>query len=206
MFDFDGVIADSLGTVLSVHQDLLPGLKPEKYLKALEGNINDWDWKKDLDPDADFKDVNFFDHYIPRMKREVVIFKGMDRVVQSLSENYNLVIISSSLSEIIAEFLEKNKIRDCFLKIMGSDIDPSKVKKIKMVFREYNIGPDQCVFITDTLGDAREANQVQVGVIGVGWGFHSKEILAQETCFRMVDRPEEIRSAVSDYFALDFIK
>ncbi len=84
---------------------------------------------------------------------------------------------------------------------MGADVHTSKHEKIKMVFEKYGISASQCIFVTDTLGDMREAKAADVGAIGVAWGFHSRETLAKGEPFRIVERPEEISPAISAYFA-----
>ncbi|MEK9154423.1 MAG: HAD hydrolase-like protein, partial [Patescibacteria group bacterium] len=87
--------------------------------------------------------------------------------------------------------------------VMGADVHTSKSKKIEMVFKKYGITARKCVFITDTLGDMREAKSVGVGAIGVSWGFHARETLLQGEPFRIVAQPAEISPAISAYFAAE---
>ena len=60
---------------------------------------------------------------------------------------------------------------------MGGDIHRSKVAKIQMILKKHGIKPAEAIFITDTLGDMREAIKCGVLSIGVTWGFHEKERL-----------------------------
>ena len=83
---------------------------------------------------------------------------------------------------------------------MGNDVHKSKVEKIRMVFEEYNIGPNDCVFITDTLGDIYEASRKNVGSIGITWGFHEPERLLRGKPFRLVEESNDLLTTVSDYF------
>ncbi len=84
---------------------------------------------------------------------------------------------------------------------MGADVHKSKVEKIKMVFEKYSIGPKDCIFITDTLGDMREAEKTGIDAIGVTWGFHKIETLEQGEPFRLVETPPALATAIADYFA-----
>ena len=60
---------------------------------------------------------------------------------------------------------------------------------------------DDCVYITDTLGDMREAGAHHMGTIGCSWGVHDRATLERGLPFRIVDQPAELRDAVDDYFA-----
>ena len=71
-----------------------------------------------------------------------------------------------------------------------------------MIFETYGIGADDCVFITDTLGDMREAKEHAVGTIGVSWGFHPHATLEKGIPFRIVDQPSELPDAIQEYFAV----
>ena len=74
------------------------------------------------------------------------------------------------------------------------------LEKIKMVFAEHGTDASRCVFITDTLGDIREAEKMGVGALAVTWGFHEPERLAKGSPFRLVDTPELLPEAIADYF------
>ena len=46
-----------------------------------------------------------------------------------------------------------------------------------MLFDEYKLKPDECIFVTDTLGDLLEAKELNIGTIAVTWGYHEEERL-----------------------------
>jgi len=70
-----------------------------------------------------------------------------------------------------------------------------------MVLREYKAKPEDCVFITDTLGDMREAARCGVWSIGVTWGFHERERLEKGNFFAIVDKIEELSLTVQSFFS-----
>jgi phosphoglycolate phosphatase len=191
LFDFDGVIADSFNIAYSVTAMNQPGLSEEEYRSYYEGNINNS--KKKLDAD-------FWERYVPKIKQEVKLFPHMPHIVRSMAQSYRLGIISSSVSDLISDVLKRESLDHLFETILGNDVHPSKVEKMKMMFEKYDTTPEECVFITDTLGDIREGEHVGVASIGVTWGFHSPEVLMRGSAFRLVNQPEEIVGAVSDYF------
>ncbi|MAG12942.1 hypothetical protein CL630_03995 [bacterium] len=202
LFDFDGVIADSFHPAFETQKMVCPHLSEENYRKRFEGNINDWEDPINVHTEDCRHDIDFFEEYIPRMKDEVQIVPRMREVIIELEKEYTLVVISSTITSPIQEFLSSHELDSHFAWIMGNDVHQSKVEKIKMVFEKYNITSKDCVFITDTLGDMREAEKMSVGTIGVTWGFHVPETLKQGNPFRLVDSPKTLPMAVSDYFSM----
>src|SRR3989338_9289170 len=201
LFDFDGVIADSFAPAFEIQKMICPALDEDSYRRRFEGNINDWEDPINTHTAECRHDIDFFVEYIPRMRNEVQIKPGMTEVITQLGKEYTLVIISSTITSPIQEFMEKHNLASHFVEIMGNDVHTSKVEKMKMIFEKYKTSPERCVFITDTLGDMHEAEQTEVGTIGVSWGFHRRETLARGTPFRTVDKPQFLPNAVADYFA-----
>ncbi len=200
LFDFDGVITDSFKTALNVIQAICPHISAEHYKKGFEGNINEWQKLRSEHTEDCRLDADFFEEYVPRMKTEMQMFPVMKEVIQECAEKYTLVVISSTTSDAIKYFLDKYSVADCFAEILGNDVSFSKVEKIKMVFNKYTIQPQDCVFVTDTLGDMKEARHMDVDAIGVLWGFHDQETLSKGKPVSFVKRPQEILQAVDDYF------
>ncbi len=202
LFDFDGVIADSLDVGLTLNKEVCATITKERWLDAFEGNVRDWDrntasWHS---PDCKHTIIDWFAAYIPLMRRHVEIFPGIGAVLKELSEKYTFIIISSCPTEPIKEFLQKNNIDQYFVEVLGSDIHKSKVEKIKMVFSKHKAEARDCIFVTDTLGDMREAREMNVDCIGTSWGYHEPERLLKGNPFRIVDSPNDLIEAVSDYF------
>lgn len=167
LFDFDGVIVDSFAPAFEVQKMICPHLTEDNYRKRFEGNINDWEEPINVHTKECRHDIDFFTEYIPRMEKEVQIVSGMQEVINQLEKDYTLVVVSSTITSPIKNLLESRGMASHFTEIMGNDVHTSKVEKIKMVFNKYNINSDDCVFITDTLGDMKEASKLKVGTIGV---------------------------------------
>ncbi len=202
LFDFDGVIADSFLPAFEIQKMICPHLTEDIYRKRFEGNINDWEEPINVHTEECRHDIDFFTEYIPRMKKEVQIVRGMKEVILELEKNYRLIVISSTITSPIQEFLEGHDLANHFAQIMGNDVHTSKIKKIKMVFEKYGVKSKDCVFITDTLGDMHEAEKTGVGTVGITWGFHTPETLLRGKPFRLVEKPSDLLTAVADYFKI----
>ena len=198
--DFDGVIADSFDVVFAINND--PRVKTkDDFANLFAGNINDWKKDTSCGPDEIKRiDDEFFARYIPEMAK-VKIFPGMKEAVGELAGSHTLIIVSSVISGIIKDFLERNDMLRYFEKFDGDNIvHVDKTERIKKVLKKYGVGPKDCIFITDTLGDMREAAGCGIASIGVAWGFQKKEDLLKAKPFKMVKKPKELFKAVSDYF------
>jgi phosphoglycolate phosphatase len=200
LFDFDGVIVDSFELAYEVKKMICPKVDRDNIRRAFEGNINDNFNAGDYHTNECRHDINFSAEYVPKLKESVKIFDGMEEVLKDLAESYTLIVISSTLSAPIKELLEKFGLDSYFTEIMGNDVHKSKIEKIKMVFAKYGVGSSDCLFITDTLGDLREASHVDVRAIAVSWGFHSHETLAKGNPYMIVDKPEELIWVVGGCF------
>lgn len=202
LFDFDGVIADSFHVAYRVVQKKCAHVSEADYRRAFEGNINDWEESlrmQEHGPECQH-DLPWFDHFTPLFQDEVLPFPGMDEVLRGLREKYVLIIISSTLTSPIQGFMEKFHLGRYIAEVMGNDVHRHKTEKIRMVLEKYGTTPERCVFVTDSVGDMREAAAMQVGAIGVTWGWHTREALGKGAPYRIVDTPAEITAAVTDYF------
>ncbi len=194
------MIADSFSTAFEVDKMICPQDTPEDYKRMFEGNINEWKREGKQHTNDCRHDLDFPTHYVPMMEKSVTVFAGMGEVIADLAEIYNLIIVSSTVTSPINKFLEKHNLIKYFVETLGNDIHHSKVEKIKMVFAKYKIGPGDCLFITDTLGDMLEAEKTGVDAIGVNWGFHSTETLMKGKPIKIVDTPDDLLVAIKGYF------
>ncbi|MBI2611050.1 HAD family hydrolase [Candidatus Kaiserbacteria bacterium] len=202
LFDFDGVIADSYSVGFETAQKLCPYFTENDFHSVFEGNA--WERYEALmsrvhGPEC-CHDLDWFSIFTPAFEERAQLFPGMREVIEKLSHGYVLIIISSTITSPIQGFLEKHHIGRYFSEVMGADVHTGKREKVHMVFEKYGTAASECVFITDTLGDMREAKAAGVGAIGVSWGFHSRETLEKGEPFCVVEKLDEIPSAVSRYF------
>lgn len=201
LFDFDGVIADSFLPAFEVNKMICPHSTEEDYRKRFEGNIND---EYIVEHTSECRqDIDFFKEYVPKMVN-VKMVPGVLEVIENLSRIYTLIIVSSTITSPIKEFMERYGAVKYFKEIMGNDVHKSKVEKIKMVFEKYNTNSEHCLFITDTLGDMKEARSVEVSSIGVSWGFQNRETLARGNPFIIVENPMQLQEEISNYFGKAF--
>jgi len=200
--DFDGVVADSQVLAYSVAQTICRHVTREVHDRAFEGNINmtDHDHRKaDHGPECNHG-LHWWDVYTPRFA-EVKPFDGAREMLESVSHEYGIIVVSSTVSNLIDGFLKEYDMSDFILEVMGNDVHKLKTEKIRMAMEKHGATVNECVFVTDTLGDMREAKEHEMGAIGCSWGYHPRSALEKGIPFRIVDSPAELPDAVDDYFA-----
>lgn len=186
VFDFDGVLVDTLGINFEINKETQPDLTLDEYKSFLEGNIHEAiaSGRKKAIPD-------FNDKFRART-RQLKIPMILKEILHDLSSKYILTIVSSSSDNIIKEITERENVSNFFADILGSEINKNKVLKIKMLFDKYGAKPENAIFITDTLGDIREASECNVRSIAITWGFHDKATLLKGNPFAIIDDPRAL--------------
>ncbi len=192
LFDFDGVIANTFDFCYQINKSLGSGLTEDQYRDLFNGNINDHFKEQAVDKREQKKgDGQFFKFYRPELMKLHPV-PGMVEVIKKLAESSMLFIISSTDSGIIKDFLALEALLTCFTEVLGNDVDYSKVNKIKMIQEKYKFLSGDCVFITDTLGDIREAEKCGVKAIAVTWGYQPAETLAKGKPLKIINKPEDL--------------
>lgn len=202
LFDFDGVIADSFPLCVEVMKEICSEMTIEEQRASFDGNVHDGFaqlMKRVHGPEC-HHDRDWFNTYLPHFDR-VQPFPNVLDAISALSHSYILIVVSSTITSPIQGFLEKHHIGRYFSEVLGADVHQYKDKKIQMIFERYGVNPEDCVFVTDTLGDMKEARSVGVGSIATSYGFQGRESLMRGEPFRIVDTAREIPDAVDGYFA-----
>ncbi|PLX21511.1 hypothetical protein C0584_02485 [Candidatus Parcubacteria bacterium] len=192
IFDFDGVIHNTF----EFHRTRVKNftgieLNPEEYRNMHKKNMY-------LNIPKAFESVSWSE-YSKFIHEDMANLKTRNKTkeaIRDLAKKHNLYIITSGTKKNISAYLERNKILDNFKDILGVETHKMKIEKFKYLFKKYKTKESECVFVTDTLGDICEANEVGVKTIAVDFGFHSREVLNEGNPFRIISRFEEIKNLV----------
>ena len=74
----------------------------------------------------------------------------------------------------------------------GLETHKLKTHKFRKVLDELNLKENECIFITDTLGDILEANEVGIPTIAVDFGYHERERLEKGNPLQIISNFEEL--------------
>lgn len=195
IFDFDGVIADSLDTVVSVYNRICYkyGLREvndkSEFTDLFNGNFYDGLAEAGMTPKASSEFLQGMTEGIMDAMENIPLFPGMGEVLEELSRKHRVVIITSNSSQPVAKFLENNNITS-IQEVVGMEDGKSKVKKMEKVKNKH---PDaQFYYIGDTTGDIYEGRKAGVITVAATWGFHGKEKMMSASPDMVANSPSEL--------------
>lgn len=185
IFDFDGVIGDTFKTNFELFKPFISNLTEQDFKDNHNGNIFQGS-KINLAPD---QWVTYFKQQKERFTTNNLFpLKG---VLSELSKKFQLFIVSSTPDESLKYFLGLGDL-NFFTQIFGATTHRSKHEKFKMLLEKYSLKHDECILITDTLGDILEAKTVDIKSIAVTWGYHQRELLEKGGSAAIVDDKDEL--------------
>jgi len=193
IFDFDGVLGNTYKINFETCRDFFPDLSEKDFKDYHNGNVfqsNIMKWKpNDLS--------KFFEKQKKRFTRKHLF--PLKKVISKLQKKYQLLVISSTMDDCVKYFLSLGDYNQFFQKIFGSTTHKSKVEKFKMIFKQYNLQPQECLFITDTVGDIKEARKVNIQSIAVTWGYHDEKFLSAHKPLAIAHNADELLQVIGKY-------
>lgn len=194
IFDYDGVIVDTFDVFFKY---FLKGCKKEgvtkiknknDFLKLYNGNMYESMFKMGMNKEKILKIVYTMKEGILQHQDKIKLFPGVKKVLENLSENNPLYIVTSSETDLVKKFLKMHGINQFFEDVIGSDKEHDKIKKIKSIKEKHTTV--SFFYIGDTAGDIVEGRNADVSTVAVGWGWHSKNVLLDENPDFFVEKPE----------------
>ena len=196
VFDFDGVIADSLHVVVPAYNkiassfDLNPVASKEEFTELFNGNLYDGLQEWGLTEERLESFLQELSDRILDNIEDIPLFDHMDRILERLThQGHEVLIITSNTSRIINRFLQYYGVKE-IKEVLGVEYGRSKVEKINKVKQRYS--EETIYYIGDTVGDIVEGKKAGVKTVVVTWGFHARNKLEENTPDHILDEPEEL--------------
>lgn len=195
MFDFDGVIADSLVPfergLREVCAPLLNGapFDREMFLGLFDENMV-----------AGLLHLGIAREELPALLRELGVilepdfqtlpfFPGIGESISRLAATHKLFVVTSNVGPVVEHSLVRHGVQGV-RGVWGSDIEPSKVRKIERLRAQFpDLSP---YYIGDTLGDMVEGRAGGAKTVGATWGWHGRRRLEQAAPDFLLDSPAEL--------------
>jgi phosphoglycolate phosphatase len=202
IFDFDGVIGDTMNFYKEIGVSLYEEFRHEKagpqIMEKLMG--------KDLA--SLIRELKVPLTKLPYLEKrfrqdltlkidQVKIFKGIKKVLEQIKkEGYLLGVLSSNSKENLTYVFKKNKI-DFFDFIYSGSSLFGKGKVLATLMKKENLDFQKTIYIGDELRDVQAAKQNKVSVIAVGWGYNKEKLLKEENPDYFASKPEDILKIIS---------
>jgi phosphoglycolate phosphatase len=196
LFDYDGTLVDSLRVFkLCFNQSLttqgLPALhEDEEFLRLFEGNMNGG--LRDLGVTAEQNALLLGDlgRRLATCQDQAPFFPGVPEMLRDLATRAEVAVVTSNVGDVVRGKLAKAGLLDLVTEVLGSDAEPSKVRKIQRFQSRVPEGTP-VHYVGDTLGDMREGLEAGAITIGVAWGWHAPDRLRQADPDHIVQNPTD---------------
>lgn len=197
IFDFDGVLYDTNRVVQNEIRRMYPHITDEMLDQLCYGNFHEKMAKiahlriEETEAEKEKRRKNYSE-----AKLLAPLFVGMQPLLQELKNaGYKLAINTSAYRNNCIPLLEKSGIESLFDYLGTCEVSISKVEKFSIIAETFQVKNDQMIFLTDTVGDIRDAEEAKVKTIAVTWGFQKRKHFENESFSNLmgiVDSPSEV--------------
>jgi phosphoglycolate phosphatase len=205
IFDMDGVIFDSVGAIMEYQMYKYPTVTREELLENLKGGedsplANHTRIKRSEEQKA-LDQQRYLD-----AKMQSIVFPGMRELLSHMHrQGYTIVLNTNAYMKNTDPLLKKAGIFELFDMVATRDLHDKKSEKFQLIDQHYSAGTADTLFITDTIGDIREAAKAHIPTIAVTWGAHTREHFEGESfdnLIDIVDSVEELQQRIEGTLTL----
>ena len=204
IFDFDGTIADTFETLITIIQrlsrefgyksvspediDLFRNLTTREIIYQAGVSI----WKLPFILKKIKKELN----------KDIKLVRPISGMKEALIElkcqGNQLGIITSNSQDNVQLFLENHQLDTIFSFICSGTTIFGKNKVINRVLNQKNINLSDVIYVGDETRDIEAAKKSNIKVIAVSWGFNSKEILTNQNPDYLIEYPQQLTEVVNN--------
>jgi phosphoglycolate phosphatase len=198
LFDFDGVLADTLSDMLRFAQEVCAEFGIQRVvtpadLDALE-TMSFVEFGKQLGVPTPLAD-EFASRCLKKFTQKPSpprIFDGMAQVIEQLSTRHEIGIVTGNTTRTVENFLVENGIHKFVGAVFAVDQPGTKSEKILKAQRQLAQERDEVYFVGDAVSDIQAARSTSVKSIAVGWGHQSAEKLISAEPDYLIHSPREL--------------
>ena len=206
IFDFDGVISDSIEVMFKNMQKLFPGLTWEEFQEGTRSPIKERDeyFAEHHKPVSNKHAEEIQKQYAKEKLTSSLIHKGIKMTIKDLSKKYFLAINTNARAANLNPILHEAELHKYFDVIEPGGTSRTKVDKSESIMSELGVSPIDSLFVTDTTGDVMDAEEAGMPTIAVTWGVHTRIDFeggeVGDGVIAIVESSDELYDAISDHF------
>jgi phosphoglycolate phosphatase len=197
LFDFDGVLADTLGDMIQFAQEACDELGVKHVVTPDDLNSLEVMSLAEYGRHLGVPE-KFVDEFVSRCLKGFIekpnpprIFDGMTKVIEQLSSRHTIGIVTGNATLAVENFLLKNGIRQFVNVISALDQPGSKSEKI-LKAKQQTKNVEEVYYVGDAVSDIRAARESSVKSIAVSWGHQSLGKLSNAEPDYIVHSPQEL--------------
>ena len=204
IFDYDGVLADTLDDLLQFGQEACNQL-----------GVNHFVTKDDL---SNLEVMSFAtygracevpEHLVDEFvkiclnlfadkKSPPAIFAGLSAVIKHLSATHMIAIVTTNSSQNVNAFLAQHGLDGLVQAVYGVDSPGTKAQKISMAREKFSGNSDKVFMVGDSLSDVLAAKEASVTSIAVTWGHQDLRQLLRGEPDHVVHSPHALVEIVGE--------
>ena len=202
LFDFDGVLADTLGDLLQFGQEVCDELGVKHV-----ATTDDLDSLEIMSFATYGRQLEVPEHLVDEFVSGCTarfiqkphppkIFDGMTQVIEELSAHHTIGIVTGNATRAVENFLLENGIRQCVSAIFALDQPGSKSEKILRAKGQLAGNTKDFYYAGDAVSDIHAARETSVKSIAVSWGHQSLGRLVKAKPDYIVHSPKELMEVI----------
>lgn len=199
VFDYDGVIVDSLDAVLTATRGFCEQHGVATSIDA--GSINKIAHLTFSEiaraasvPQRLTRDYGrFLFDYLAAHADDIPLTPSMDTLLRELSKRCPLAVVSANQASIIQSRLARASLEECIGLIMEGGPGVKKSEQILRCVHATGAEPAHTWMVGDAASDVRAAREAGVGSIAVTWGWQSIHVLSRQSPDHLVASVDELR-------------
>lgn len=198
LFDYDGVLADSLNTlseyttIFCRERGLGEGLKTTD-VDAMESATLAGLIEAAGISQAYVRDyARYLFQALNRDPLKVPLFKGIPKMLTDLARHYTLCVVTANHSAIVRQRLDAAQLTSLMGCIYGNEQPGGKVDHIINALETNHAQPASTWMIGDTVGDIEAAQNAGVNAVAVTWGWQSSIRLKSKAPDLMFEKPQAL--------------
>ncbi len=198
----DGVIFDTIPFAQKTFIETHPGLTEEMYQEIHSGNFHEESKKFThlrIEQSEEEKEKSRIAY--SEAKSKSALFPGMKELLQELHDvGVVLILNTGAYTKNTVPLLEHSHLNHLFDFIADAEMSKSKVEKFSVIENKYGLDKKDVLFVTDSLGDLREAEIAQIATVVVTWGVHNRSYFMREPhqfLCGIVDSPAELKAFIN---------
>jgi len=200
LFDFDGVIMDSMQLKLDSYcyafeqlnysrqkiknvQYKFAGLSRHKALKLMYGELTG----EEITPGLNKTFIERFTDHDDKMRIHMKFVPGTELFLKSVYQNYFTAVVTGTPQEVIDKTIKVHHLNKFFNIVCGTP--PDKKDGALKILKDNNLEINETVFIGDALVDQQAADYCSVKFVGIDRGDTSFD---HEKAWKIVPSLEEL--------------